>query len=101
LSAGDPLHWLIASNHRRGTTTTTTGSGTITEFAPGERFVIKESSGPVRYKVRKDVTYVTKSGKTLTADEVTTRVKIGVPVSVHYVKEGDDMFVNRVIIDGD
>ena len=52
------------------TTTTTTGTGTITEYSPGSAFVVKETSGPVSYRYGEKVTYVTRSGKALTDDEV-------------------------------
>jgi hypothetical protein len=80
-------------------TTTTTSTGTLHEYTPGTTFVVKESSGPVKYKYGKKVTYVTKSGKTLSDDEVRTRIKVGSPVSVHYSTEGDARVVNRVEID--
>jgi hypothetical protein len=32
---------------------------------------------------------------------VRTRIKVGVPVRVHYVKTGPDMVVDRVILDED
>src|SRR6185312_10202958 len=83
------------------TTTTTDASGTITEFTPGSAIVLKETSGPRRYRFDKTVTYVTKSGKTLDEDTVRTRIKVGVPVHVHYVGSGDDMMVDRVILDED
>jgi len=83
------------------TTTTTSGSGTITEWSPGTSLVVKESRGPVTYKVRDKVTYVTKSGKTLTDDEARTRIKVGAPISVKYEKEGSDMYVNRIEVDDD
>lgn len=82
-------------------TTTTTGTGTIEEYTPGSAFVVKESSGPVSYRYGKSVTYVTKSGKTLSDDEVRTRIKAGVPVSVGYTMEGNDRVINRVELDGD
>jgi hypothetical protein len=53
----------------------------------------------VKYRYGKKVTYVTKSGKTLTEDDVKTRIKVGVPVSVQYATEGDARIVNRVEID--
>jgi len=81
------------------TTTTTTGAGTITEYTPGSTFIVKETSGPVNYHYGKSVTYVTKSGKSLSEDEVRTRIKVGVPVSVHYATEGDTRIINRVEID--
>ena len=83
------------------TTTTTTGAGTITEYSPGSAFVVKETSGPVSYRYGDKVTYVTRSGKTLTDDEVRTRVKVGIPVNVHFSSEGKDRIINRVEIDDD
>jgi hypothetical protein len=83
------------------TTTTTEGSGTITSYTPGSTIVLKETTGPRSYRFGKTVTYVTKSGKTLDEDTVRTRVRVGVPVRVHYVGEGDSMMVDRVILDED
>ena len=83
------------------TTTTTEGSGTITEFSPGSTIVLKESSGPQHYRFGKTVTYVTRSGKVLDEDTVRTRVKVGVPVRVHYTGTGNNMMVDRVILDED
>jgi hypothetical protein len=83
------------------TTTTTEGGGTITSFTPGTMIALQESSGPRTYRFGKTVTYVTKSGKALDEDTVRTRVKVGVPVHVHYVGEGDNMLVDRVILDED
>ena len=83
------------------TTTTTTSDGTITEYTPGSVITLKETSGPRRYRFGKTVTYVTKSGKTLDEATVKTRIKVGVPVHVHYTGEGDNMMVDRVILDED
>ena len=83
------------------TTITTEGTGTITTFTPGETIVLKETSGPKTYHFGKTVTYVTRSGKVLDDDAVKTRIKVGVPVRVHYVGEGDAMMVDRVIVDED
>jgi hypothetical protein len=44
---------------------------------------------------------VTKSGKVLDPDVVKTKVRVGVPVHVHYVGTGDSMMVDRVIVDED
>lgn len=81
------------------TTSTTVGTGTITEYSPGATFVVKESSGPVTYKYGEKVTYVTKSGKTLTDADVKTRIKVGAPVRVHYAAEGDTKVISKVEID--
>jgi hypothetical protein len=83
------------------TTTTTDANGTITEYTPGSAIVLRETSGPVRYRVGKTVTYVTRSGKVLDPDVVRTKVKVGVPVRVHYTGTGDNMIVDRVILDED
>jgi hypothetical protein len=83
------------------TTTTTEGTGTITEYTPGSVIVLRETSGPRRYRFGKTVTYVTRSGKTLDEATVRTRVKVGVPVRVHYVGTGDNVMVDRVILDED
>lgn len=85
----------------RSTTTTTTGMGTITEYSPGSTFIVKESEGPVTYHYGKKVTYVTKSGKVLTDDQVKTRIKVGVPVHVHYDRDGDQKVITRVEVDED
>jgi DNA helicase TIP49 (TBP-interacting protein) len=83
------------------TTTTTDASGTITEYTPGSQIILKESSGPRTYRFGKTVTYVTRSGKVLDPDVVRTKIKVGVPVRVHYVGTGDSMMVDRVILDED
>lgn len=83
------------------TTTTTEGNGTITSFTPGNTIVLKETSGPVSYRFGKTVTYVTRSGKALDEDAVRTKIKVGIPVRVHYVREGDNMLVDRVVLDED
>ena len=83
------------------TTTTTEANGTITEYTPGSAIVLRESSGPMRYRFGKTVTYVTRSGRVLDEDTVRTRVKVGVPVRVHYVGTAPDMMVDRVILEED
>jgi hypothetical protein len=83
------------------TTTTTDGTGTITEYTPGSAIVLRETSGPVRYRFGKTVTYVTRSGRVLDEDTVRTRVRVGIPVRVHYVGTGEDRMVDRVIVDED
>ena len=83
------------------TTTTTEGSGVITQYTPGSVIVLKESTGPRTYHFGKTVAYVTRSGRVLDEDTVRTRVRIGVPVRVHYVGTGDEIMVDRVILDED
>ena len=100
LALAAPFAWAQVSETTT-TTTTTDASGTITEFSPGSTIVLKETSGPKHYRFGNTVTYVTRSGKVLDPDVVKTRVKVGVPVRVHYTGTGDAMVVDRVIIDED
>lgn len=83
------------------TTKTTTSTGTISEYAAGKTFIVKESSGPVTYHYGDKVVYVTKKGKALSDDEVRTRIKVGAPVSVHYVTQGENRVISRVEVDDD
>ena|SRR5207244_3060529 len=99
LAVAAPFAWAQVSSTT--TTTTTEGSGTITEFSPGTSIVLKESAGPKTYHFGKRVVYVTRSGKELDETTVRTRVRVGVPVRVHYVTEGDSMLVDRVVLDED
>src|SRR5438477_10993422 len=100
LALASPFAWAQVSKTTT-TTSTTEDNGTITEFTPGSEIVLKESSGPRHYRFGKTVTYVTKSGAVLDEDTVRTKIKVGVPVRVHYVRTGNDMVVDRVILDQD
>ena len=100
LSVAAPFAWAQVSETTT-TTTTTEGSGTITEFSPGTSIVLKETAGPRTYHFGKRVVYVTRSGKELDEATVRTRVRVGVPVHVHYINEGSNMVVDRVILDED
>ena len=95
-----PFAWAQVSETTT-TTTTTEGNGTITEYSPGSTIVLRESSGPRTYHFGKTVTYVTRSGKVLDEDTVRTRVRVGIPVRVHYVGTGDNVMVDRVTVDED
>lgn len=95
-----PFAWAQVSETTT-TTTTTEGNGTITEYTPGSTIVLRETSGPRTYRFGKTVTYVTRSGKILDEDTVRTRVKVGIPVRVHYVGTGDNVMVDRVTVDED
>ncbi len=95
-----PFAWAQVSETTT-TTTTTEGSGTITEYSPGSTIALKETSGPRTYHFGNTVTYVTRSGKVLDEDTVRTRVKVGIPVRVHYAGTGDNVLVDRVTLDED
>jgi hypothetical protein len=80
------------------TTTTTESTGTVTEFTPGQMMVLKtEAAEPVRYKFGKTVTYVTSDGRVIEASKVRKDSK----VRVHYMKDGDDMVVDKMIVTQD
>ncbi len=100
LAVAAPFAWAQVSETTT-TTTTTEGTGTITEFSPGSTIVLKETAGPKHYRFGKKVVYVTRSGKELDETTVRTRIKVGVPVRVHYLGEGDNVMVDRVILDED
>jgi len=100
LAIAAPFAWAQVSETTT-TTTTTEGSGTITEYTPGSVIVLKESSGPRTYHFGNTVTYVTRSGKVLDEDVVRMKVKVGVPVRIHYAGTGDNLMVDRVILDED
>jgi len=77
------------------TTTTTESTGTVTEFTPGSSIVLSTGTGePVHYRFSKSVTYVTPEGKVIEASKVRKNAK----VRVHYMKEGSDMLVDKVIV---
>src|SRR5436189_945807 len=99
LGLAAPFAWAQVS--QTTTTTTTEGNGTITEYTPGSSIVLKETAGPRHYRFGKKVVYVTRTGKELDEDTVRTRVRVGVPVHVHYLGEGDDMMVERLVLDED
>src|SRR5204862_1518155 len=100
LAVAAPFAWAQVTESTT-TTPTTEGRGTITEWSPGSSIVLKESAGPRHYRFGKKVVYVTRSGRELDEATVRTRVKVGAPVRVHYVTEGNDMLVDRVILDED
>ena len=77
------------------TTTTTENVGTITEVTPGSTIVLSTGTGePVHYKFGKNVTFVNARGKVVNASKLRKDRK----VRVHYVKEGNDMIVDKVTI---
>ncbi len=78
------------------TATTTENVGTISEFSPGATIVLSTPGAgePVHYKLGPSVTYMNAKGKVITAE----RMKKGRKVRVHYVKDGNDMVVDKVTV---
>jgi hypothetical protein len=76
-------------------TTATNAAGTITEFGPEQIIVRSETSpAPVRYISRKTTTYVDDTGAPVSVETV----KSGLPVTVYYTREGDDLVASRVVV---
>lgn len=77
------------------TTTATTTSGTISEFSP-DTLIVKSTSvaEPIRYRYSKTTTYVDEAGAPVSVE----LVKSGLPVTVHYVREGDQLVASKVIV---
>src|ERR1041385_1428405 len=80
------------------TTTTTESTGTVTEFTPGQALILKtQAAQPIRYRFGKTVTYVNSDGRVIEASKIRKDSK----VRVHYIKDGDDMVVDKVIVTRD
>src|ERR1700686_5911958 len=81
------------------TTTTTESTGVVTEFTPGHALLLRTeaTAQPVQYKFGKTVTYVTADGRVIEA----SKIKKDSKVRVHYLKNGDDMLVDKVIVTED
>ena len=77
------------------TVTTTTSAGTVSEFSPDTLVIRSETSPtPVRYSYTGSTTYVDETGAPVSRE----LVRSGLPVTVHYVQEGDRMIANRVVV---
>ena len=76
---------------------TTTGSGTVTTFEPGEIIVVGSERGHDTFSYALDdaVRYVNKAGKQI--DE--RLIKPGSRVHVYYDNTGETPVVNRVVVD--
>ena len=66
-----------------------------TDFAPGQTIVLKTEAGePAHYKFSKTVTYQTADGRVIEPSKIRKDSRI----RVHYLKSGDDMLVDKVIV---
>ena len=80
------------------TTTTTESLGTVTEFTPGDSLILKtEATEPMHYTFNKNVEYVNAHGKVIEASKIRKDSK----VRVHFVKQGNDLVVDKVILTPD
>jgi len=79
-------------------TTTTESFGTVTEFTPGDSLILKtEATEPMHYTFSKTVEYVNAHGKVIEASKIRKDSK----VRVHFLKQGDNMVVDKVILTPD
>jgi hypothetical protein len=79
-------------------TTTTESFGTVTEFTPGDSLTLKtEATEPMHYTFSKTVEYVNAHGKVIEA----SKIKKDSKVRVHFLKQGDNMVVDKVILTRD
>ena len=76
-------------------TTTTTTNGTLNEFGP-ERIIVRTetNASPLTYSVSKTTTYVDDAGAPVAMETV----KSGLPITVHYTRNGDALVANKVIV---
>jgi hypothetical protein len=79
-------------------TTTTESLGTVTEFTPGDSLTLKtEATEPMHYTFSRNVEYMNAHGKVIEASKIRKDSK----VRVHYLKHGNDMVVDKVILTPD
>jgi len=70
-------------------------TGTVTEWGPDTMIVReRDAADPVRFGFAKTVEYVDEAGNPVTREVITPNT----PVRVRYIREGDRMLVNRVIV---
>lgn len=76
-------------------TTTTTSGGTVANFGPSTIVVRTDNTTqPVTYTYRQSTVYVDENGNPVSMDVV----KSGLPVTVYYQKEGDDLVASKVVV---
>lgn len=80
------------------TTTTTTepvsSIGTVSAFSPDVITVRGEAGSPIAYHYSKTTTYVDENGAPVSMDTV----RSGLPVTVYYSGEGDNMVASKVVV---
>ena len=74
---------------------TTESMGTISEVSPDRIIIHSETtSSPTNYSYTKSTTYVDDQGAPVSMETV----KSGLPVTVYYTQEGDQMVANKVVV---
>jgi hypothetical protein len=76
-------------------TTTTTSAGTVSDFSPQAIVVTtQDAAAPVRYTYTRSTTYVDENGNPVSIETV----KSGLPVTVYYTRDGDDLVASKVVV---
>jgi hypothetical protein len=85
----------VAATTTTTATATTEYAGTVSDFG-NDTIVIRgeANTAPMTYRYSKTTTYVDDSGAPVSVETV----KSGLPVTVHYRKDGDRMIADRVIV---
>jgi hypothetical protein len=71
-----------------------TSNGTISSFEPQGFVVRSEAAAPTTYSYTKSTQYVDEAGNVVTRESITPDV----PVTVHYIREGDQLVADRVVV---
>jgi hypothetical protein len=96
LTLAIPLQAFAQTTVERTTETTTTSTlGTVSEFGP-ERITVRTetSTEPLSYAVSKTVTYVDETGAPVSMETV----KSGLPVTVHYTRDGEALVAKKIVV---
>lgn len=83
------------SHGQEASTTVTTSTGTISEISPDRLIIHSRTEGsPSRYRYTKTTSYVDETGAPVSLEVV----KSGLPVTVQYQRDGDELVATRVIV---
>src|SRR4051812_19321068 len=86
---------ILAANAALAETVITESAGTVTEYHPDALVIRSEvATAPTRYVIGRKVEYVDEDGVPIAPEEV----RLGVPVTVRYVREGDRVLARRVVV---
>lgn len=90
--------WCVSSFAQVAVTESTTSyAGTVAQFEPvNQTLVVRQEASPtpMTYGLTQATTFVDESGAPVLAEQITA----GVPITVHYVRHGDQMLASRVVV---
>jgi hypothetical protein len=82
--------------YAQGVVTTTSSAGTVSQFSP-DAITVTSGSTPVNYTYSKTTTYVDENGNPVSVETV----RSGVPVTVYYSQDGNQMVASKVVVHRD